>query len=133
MLTKKEREGLKQKFGGKCAYCGELLKDKWHADHIEPVIRKFDWVEENGTLKAKQTGEMHYPENNTKENLFPACIACNIHKSTGSVENFRTMLMQHIETLNRASSHSIYRHAKRFGLIKETIKPIVFHFEKAGE
>ncbi|TPT11925.1 HNH endonuclease, partial [Acinetobacter baumannii] len=28
-LNKKQREELKQKFGGHCAYCGELLGDKW--------------------------------------------------------------------------------------------------------
>ena len=38
-LTKLQRAELKQKFGGHCAYCGELLGDKWHADHIEAVKR----------------------------------------------------------------------------------------------
>ncbi|EPK4453012.1 HNH endonuclease, partial [Acinetobacter baumannii] len=38
-LTKQQRAELKQKFGGHCAYCGELLGDKWHADHIEAVKR----------------------------------------------------------------------------------------------
>ncbi|MDX8205518.1 hypothetical protein WDA38_11070 [Acinetobacter pittii] len=36
-LTKQQRAELKQKFGGHCAYCGDLLGDKWHADHIEAV------------------------------------------------------------------------------------------------
>ena len=33
--TKRQREALRQKFGGRCAYCGCELKDM-HADHLEP-------------------------------------------------------------------------------------------------
>ena len=36
-LNKKQREKLKQKYGGNCAYCGCELGNKWHADHIEAV------------------------------------------------------------------------------------------------
>lgn len=40
-LSKKQRIVLRAKFGGRCAYCGEVLKEKgWHADHVEPVLRK---------------------------------------------------------------------------------------------
>ena len=38
-LTKKQRAELRMKFGGRCAYCGCELGDKWHADHVQPVIR----------------------------------------------------------------------------------------------
>lgn len=27
------------KLGGRCAYCGCELGEKWHADHVKPVIR----------------------------------------------------------------------------------------------
>lgn len=34
-LTKKQRAILREKFGGKCAYCGcELPEKGWHADHV---------------------------------------------------------------------------------------------------
>lgn len=46
-LNKQQREQLKQKFGGLCAYCGDLLPDRWHADHIEPIVR--NWT--NGTCE----------------------------------------------------------------------------------
>lgn len=36
--TKEQREKLKQKFGGRCGYCGDVLTNM-HADHIKPVIR----------------------------------------------------------------------------------------------
>ncbi len=38
-LTKKQRAELRMKFGGRCAYCGCELGEKWHADHVKPVIR----------------------------------------------------------------------------------------------
>ncbi len=35
-LTKKQREKLRMKFGGRCAYCGcELPEKGWHADHVQ--------------------------------------------------------------------------------------------------
>ena len=39
-LTKTQREELKQKYAGRCAYCGDGLTDKWHADHLEAVVRE---------------------------------------------------------------------------------------------
>lgn len=34
-LTKKQREKLRMKFGGRCAYCGcELPEKGWHAGHV---------------------------------------------------------------------------------------------------
>ena len=41
-LTKAQREQVRLKFGGKCAYCGCDLPERWHADHIEPIGRT-DW------------------------------------------------------------------------------------------
>lgn len=40
-LTRKQREKLRMKFGGRCAYCGcELPEKGWHADHVQAVLRK---------------------------------------------------------------------------------------------
>ena len=33
-LTKTQREELKQKYDGYCAYCGDPLGEKWHAESI---------------------------------------------------------------------------------------------------
>ncbi len=39
-LTRKQRERLRMKFGGRCAYCGCVLPEKgWHADHVQAVLR----------------------------------------------------------------------------------------------
>lgn len=67
-LTKTQREALKPMFGGRCAYCGCELGDKWHADHVEPVYRNFD-------------GRLLNPHNERPDNYFPACVPCNLFKS----------------------------------------------------
>lgn len=61
--TKKQREELRMKFGGRCAYCGEPLTSRFHVDHVEPVLRNIS-----------KNYEMERPENNKPENLYPACI-----------------------------------------------------------
>jgi hypothetical protein len=37
-MKKTEREKIKQKFDGRCAYCGIFL-EKFHVDHIVPVFK----------------------------------------------------------------------------------------------
>lgn len=38
-ISKKDRELIKQKFGGKCAYSGTELEPDWQVEHIKPVVR----------------------------------------------------------------------------------------------
>lgn len=125
-LTKKQREELKQKFGGHCAYCGCELLDKWHADHVESVLRISDFKDG----KFIPTGRMNNPENDNIDNLYPACVKCNIKKSGGSIEVFRKDLETLVDRMNSQFRFSFYQHAKRFGLVQETQKPIIFFFEE---
>lgn len=125
-ITKKQRELLKQKYGGKCAYCGCGLPERWHADHFEAVDRKF--IYKNG--RAVPTGEMWKPENDTMENMMPSCPPCNIDKHAMKLEDWRGKLSRSVEVLTR--NQPTYRHAVRFGLVQETPRPIVFYFEALG-
>ena len=61
-LSKKEqRQILKMKYGGRCAYCGEELGDRWHADHIKPVLRRSKVVyDENGRIARNDDGSWKY-------------------------------------------------------------------------
>lgn len=133
-LTKKQREQLKQMFGGKCAYCGCNLPEKgWHADHIKPIQRILEQdmkAKQNGEFKLKATGEVYHPELDTFENYFPACAPCNLFKANWSLEGFRRQLSEQV-TRARASSVN-FRNAERFGMITVTDQPIIFYFEKAG-
>lgn len=133
-MNKSQRSALKEMFGGNCAYCGCVLGEKWHADHVESIGRLCDYESvrmPNGAyrLKAIYTGKMLRPQNDHKDNLMPACVPCNIHKSTYNIEGFRKMLGRHIDSMNKNSNFSMYRHAKRFGLVQETGNPITFYFE----
>ncbi|AXQ24068.1 HNH endonuclease [Acinetobacter wuhouensis] len=118
-LTKIQRAELKQKFGGHCAYCGELLGDKWHADHLIAVVRDIE------------TGKPSKPENDVIENLVPACTACNHNKRSMSLEAWRDLLA-HYRDVQVIRDCSQVRHLVRFGLVKFIQEPIVFYFEKMG-
>ena len=44
MASKKDREIIFNKYGGKCSYCGDPLQKGWHVDELLPVKRnhKYD-------------------------------------------------------------------------------------------
>ena len=127
-LTKAERETLRGKYGGRCAYCGCELGNRWHADHIEAVERKLAFVRNNYRLRVRATGEVHRPERDTVENLNPACAPCNIDKHSMSLEAWRQKLQGAVGVLER--NHPTYRHAVRFGLVRPTGASVVFYFER---
>src|SRR6218665_2381220 len=124
-LNKKQRDELRLKFGGLCAYCGLPLGDRWHADHFEPIVRSDWWSKRAG----KPDRGPDNPERDTLTNLMPACAPCNIDKHRMSLEDWRGQLQRRCGVLS--SAYSTYRSLLRFGLIVETGSPIVFHFERA--
>ncbi|MFJ2982221.1 MULTISPECIES: HNH endonuclease [unclassified Pseudomonas] len=119
-LKKAEREQVRLKYGGRCAYCGNDLGERWHADHFEPVVR--NWGEAAKTVPALRPG------NHNLANMMPACIPCNLSKHRMQLEDWRRWLAGHVNSLNQY--HPIYRLAKAYGLIAETGAEVVFHFEK---
>lgn len=119
-LNKSQRATLKNRFGGRCAYCGGELGDLFHADHTEAVYRD-PWYE-GGMLK---------PENNVLSKLFPACAPCNLFKSVFSIEQFRYEIQMQVERARRSSVN--FRTAERFGLVVADIKPVVFYFEQFNQ
>ena len=124
-ITTQQREALRAKFGGRCAYCGQALGQRWHADHFEPVQRQSVW--DNGKKKLVATGECAAAERDNLQNLMPACPACNIDKSVLSLEEWRQKLQRATDVLARNSP--TYRHAIRFGLVQETGQRVQFYFE----
>ncbi|MGG5963988.1 HNH endonuclease [Salmonella enterica] len=131
-LTKKQRERLRMKFGGRCAYCGcELPEKGWHADHVQAVLRKSERcmkAAEKGIFRLKTTGEVFRPEADCPENIFPSCAPCNLLKTTYSLEMFRKQVSLQVERGRRSSVN--FRTAERFGLISVVNKPVVFWFEQ---
>lgn len=118
-LSASDREIVRAKFGGRCAYCGCELGARWHADHFEAVRR--------GAWCGQPTER---PENHRLDNMMPACAPCNLSKHAQSLESWRIWLAGHVVSLNR--DHSIYRLCKAFGLVQETGAPIRFYFEECA-
>lgn len=118
-LTKNQRSELHGKFGGRCAYCGCDLPERWHADHLEAVRRgKSDRWE----------GSSERPQNHNMDNMMPSCPPCNLSKAHMPLEAWREWIAGHVISLN--SYHPIYRLTKAYGLVVETGNPVIFYFEK---
>lgn len=111
------RQKVYEKSQGKCWYCGIDLPKRWHTDHFKPLGRNPDGTCEN-------------PEHDHFDNLVPACPPCNIMKSSMNVEKFRWLINNFVTRLNR--DITIYKHAKRYGLVKETDKKVEFWYEREG-
>jgi len=124
-LSKQERSNLAAKFGGRCAYCGAPLGDRWHADHLEPVRRELKWISGKGLVT---TGKLERPERDILANLMPACAPCNIDKHSLTLEQWRAKLSGAPSVLAR--NNPTYRHAVRFGLVAEVTTEVVFYFER---
>jgi len=118
-LTKQQRAELKMKFDGHCAYCGDQLGDKWHADHLAPIYRGH---EENKEISHRGKDEL--------DNLMPACVSCNLSKSTWSLDMWRDELKAKVERLHKYEKN--FRLLVAFAQVEITDKPVQFFFEKRG-
>lgn len=124
-MNKSQRAVLLQKTNGRCGYCGISLEGiRWHADHMEPVVRISKYERGKGFVS---TGELTYPEHDHIDNMIASCPQCNILKNGFNVESFRNIVSGRIEQLERQNA---YRTAKRYGMVKETGISIVFYFEQ---
>lgn len=75
-----ERERIKQKYNGLCAYSGTPLEDDWQIEHIKPVRRNWD-------------GTSRYPEDDCEENKVPVQKIINHYKHSMSLHEFKTWLL----------------------------------------
>lgn len=116
-FTKKTREEVYAKYGGRCAYCGERidLKDM-QIDHFIPIRRNYP---DNWLRGPRGTDDI--------TNLMPSCRACNFRKGMDNIEQFRDNLEHGLVCCNRDFT---YRMMVRYGLIEERPHRIVFYFEK---
>ncbi|MFN0254490.1 HNH endonuclease [Pedobacter ureilyticus] len=124
-MKKSDRQKVFDKYDGKCAYCGCELVKGWHVDELEPLVRNFTYNRDKG--KYVHDGTCRHPERLHINNQNPACASCNIMKSSESLEAFRNKISAFVNSLNQY--HTQYKFAKRYGLVVETVKPVVFYFE----
>lgn len=106
-IGKAIRKMLYEKYGGRCAYCGVLLPERFHADHIHPVLR--------GGLD-----DIH--------NLNPACARCNNWKLWFTVDEFRVEIAAQPGRLMRDSAG--FRLARDYEQLDITTQPVIFYFER---
>lgn len=126
-LNKADREAVRSMFGGRCAYCGAELSQRWHVDHVEPSLRKLEIVQ---TIRGAQwrAGVTTRPDRDVLTNYMPACPPCNIDKHAMSLENWRGKLQRTIQVLMNNSP--TFRHAVSFGMLHVLEAPVVFYFER---
>lgn len=105
------RRKIYEKYGGKCAYCGQAIEFRdMQVDHVIP---------------------RHIGGTDDEKNYYPACKTCNHYKSTLTVEKFRRELGLLKKRLKEKVF--IYRLAVRYGLISENDNEVKFYFEKVQE
>ena len=105
--SKTVRLRVKQKFGGRCAYCGCVLGDRFALDHHLPI----------GVYGERA---------DTEDNLFPSCIQCNHYKGEESIETMRRLIERTYDNLVAKSLTG--RIAAAYGLLAR--KEIKFYFEE---
>ena len=126
-MTKKDRQLIFDKYDGRCAYCGCELTKGWHVDEIEPVRRNMVWDAVKRKYVPHKEHPYTHPERLHIDNQNPACASCNINKHSGSVEEFRNLIAGFKKHLNEINTQ--YKISKRYGLVVEMEKPVVFYFE----
>jgi 5-methylcytosine-specific restriction endonuclease McrA len=125
MSKESDRELIFNKYEGRCAYCGCVLEKGWHVDELIPVKRNY--VYNKTKAKFVPDGTCEHPERFNIDNQMPACASCNINKHSMSLEDFRYLIQGFMKHLNEVSTQ--YKIAKRYMLVTETFKPVLFYFE----
>lgn len=128
-ISKKDREFIKQKFGGKCAYSGTELEPDWQVDHIIPVVR--DWW----------TNTAMFEDAHNLDNMVPVQKLINHYKGSLRLEEFRTWLLGglHLRLKKVPKNPRTEKGAKKkayilkvasyFGITEETPFSGKFYFE----
>jgi hypothetical protein len=125
-MTKRERQIVYDKCGGKCAYCGCELNNKFQIDHVISQ-RAFATHILNKWKIPEFLTHLGINDMNHIDNLLPACGSCNNYKGAFDLELFRSEIGQLVGRMNKRFTQ--YKISKRFGLIQETKKPVTFYFE----
>lgn len=131
-ISKKDREIVRNKFGGRCAYSGTVLEDDWQVDHVKPIIRQ-DWAEKGA--------DPIFAKEHKLDNLYPTQRRINQYKGSLPLELFRTWYLGELHLRlrklpkNTRSERTIKRKAyllaiaAYFGITEETPFSGKFYFE----
>ena len=132
-ISKKNREIIKQKFGGKCAYSGTELESDWQVEHIKPVVRNW-W--NNTSL---------FEDNHNLDNMVPVQGLINHYKHSYSLDVLRNWLLgeMHIRLMKVPKNPRTEKGIKKkayilkiaayFGITENKPFNRVFYFETLTE
>lgn len=120
MINRKE---VYNKYGGRCAYCGQKITVKqMQVDHI---IAQRHY--KNGIVWLKYWYNIDVvPDIDDISNLMPTCHICNNFKSAMTLKELRDQLFKQVERIRSSQ----FNRALKYGQIKITRSPIWFYFEK---
>lgn len=100
-ISKKLRQQVYEKYGGRCAYTGKPLDDKWQVDHVTPYLYL----------------TVRYPSHleiiNHINNLLPACQIINHYKRSKDLEEFRQYMLTFHKRLERLPNNCIVEKSRR--------------------
>ncbi|OGM09073.1 hypothetical protein A2Z67_03760 [Candidatus Woesebacteria bacterium RBG_13_36_22] len=121
-MTKAERQKVYDKFGGRCAYCGQIITPRqMQVDHINPKLLSH-WLKSDIMREELKTD---ITDINAIENLNPSCRLCNNFKTFMTLEEFRIQLSKQVSRIKSTQ----FDRALKFGQITLTPKPIMFYYE----
>lgn len=110
-ISKKTRQRVYEKYGGRCAYCGQKITyNEMQVEHREPLAL-------GGA--------------DSLENYMPSCRICNHYKHTLTVDGFRDQIGR-LTTRLRARAY-IYNLAIIHGRVAESDTDVTFYFERVPE
>jgi 5-methylcytosine-specific restriction endonuclease McrA len=130
-ISSKDRNIIKNKFGGKCAYSGTPLMDDWQVDHIAPIVRS-----------SSNNGRPLFPDAHNIQNMVPCQRVINKYKGSLDLESFRSWylagLHERLKRLPRKTNVEATKRrikflrevAKHFGISEESPFSGIFYFEK---
>ena len=137
-----DRELVRQKFNGLCAYSGKPLDDKWQVDHMLSKCR-FGYSLQ-GKCDTREIYESRLKEVHHIDNLLPALRRVNHYKRALDLEGFRKyMLTFHLRLSKLPKKTLSYETHKRIEYMKDIAnifditvdKPFsgVFYFETVNK
>lgn len=108
-VNKKNRLIIFNKFDGKCAYCGCDLTKGWHVDEVLPIVRSTRYIiglDGNRIWDKKRSdyvteNYLEFPERMHIDNQYPACASCNMLKGSQTLEAFRAIIQNFVNSLNK--------------------------------
>lgn len=133
-MTKKQRLEVYNKYGGRCAYCGQTITYiEMQVDHKVPVaVYGYNW---QGKRHSKKDfiaifGQEKYDAIHGIDNLMPACVYCNHHKRQWTLEMYRDIVSK---ITVKVSKDYLVKRGIRYGIIETKEWDKKFYFEKVEE